>query len=173
MEIRLKTAEEFRDAHMTIEIRATPEEWERTAVNEGNRAAEAETALIKVRAERETLEKGLADYDRARIDLNERMKKAGEETARKLAMAEAALVELRGERDRLVKKAENESRRADQNKEWAKREQSWLIEARDKIVQARHILSDPKVEKARNEILTSKGVILADAIRNALAALSE
>lgn len=67
MEIRLKTADEFRDAHVTIEIRATPDEvfqqgddggrLARVAADRARGGGELEAKLAQMRAERDAAER--------------------------------------------------------------------------------------------------------------------
>lgn len=227
MEIRLKTAEEFHDAHMTIEIRATPEEvWglskkiNQPSVNrkrvaeledeleryrrahvctgrctpnahvafEGNRLiTDLEEKLAAERQRAEVAETSLAesralvefknqladgrdqDLDRLTAKIKELTLKADEERRRASGLKDR-LSTAHEEADAQEHRHDQERRTAAQN--LAARDRL-LAAATTRVKAAQEILSRPVVIGARNDIVTSKGAILADAIGNALIALSE
>jgi hypothetical protein len=224
MEIRLKTAEEFRDAHVTIEIRATPEEAWRlsdrlyTAEEVGDlQASEAELVAAPLRRRIAELEKSLAesrelvefktrvaddiDADRAKLhgqvrewklkaqgwdhdrhterDRADQNKAWAERAELRLAQdAEAhakALDEVKRDRDLRLEELEAAERyqceRAEEHRRSIAARDQLLSAATTRVKAAVEILSRPAVVGARNEIVTTKGAILADAIGNALAAL--
>lgn len=152
MEIRLKTAEEFRDAHMTIEIRATRDEAWRlsdrlyTADEVGHyQASEAELVATPLRARITELEKTLAEAEQDRDNRLEELEAAERYQHERAQEARQSIAA----RDRL------------------------LATATTRVRAAAEILGQKRVAEAADEIVTTKGAILADAVRNALAALSE
>jgi hypothetical protein len=200
MEIRLKTAEEFRSAHVTIEIRATPEE----AIEVSQRlftsdevghyqATEAELVATPLRQRIAELEKTLAEsrelvdfktrvadqMDRDKDKLWARVREERERSERHHAdavEAERKVRELERRNSRLVEEANAQEARHDQER----KTDAQSIAARDRLLEAastrvrmaKEILGATPVSRARDEIVTSKGAVLADAISNALDALS-
>lgn len=222
MEIKVKTAKEFSDQYVTIEIRAEHNEMVRVladppkkvdprvstydpaeaaevlAKNEEyhlTRIKELESELTRKTAERDQAnsERDHADQQyrqsisRARNAVNEiaqrlaaereRAERAEIELARKTAGWEELSAKGREQVDRLVRAANetealNAQVAADQLRSIAARDQL-LKSATTRIRMASEILGSPEVTKARDEIVTSKGAILADAISQALHALND
>lgn len=141
-------------------------------------------ALIKTRAERGEAE---ADLARSRADWEQRsaenrtqvgrLLKRAARTATRLALREKDAATFQRQRDEYVAGLNAQEYRFAEERRISQQS----IAARDNLLRAattkievvRSILAAPKVTKTRDEIVTSKGVILADAISNALAALDD
>lgn len=101
-------------------------------------------ALIKTRGDREEAERKVRDLERRNSEL------VGQANAQEALHAQVAADQIRSVEAR-----------------------DWLLAAATtRVKAAQEILSRPIVVGARNEIVTTKGAILADAIGNALDALS-
>lgn len=182
------------NAHVAFIGNALVKEWERAAAAESDRADKAEDALIKVRAERETLEKTLAE-SRELVTFKTRvaddMDKDKETLFRKL-QAERELVqeertrannlarrlaEAEQDRDNRLEELEAAERyqheRAQEARQSVAARDRLLAAATTRVRAAAEILGQKRVAEAADEIVTTKGAILADAVHNALAALSE
>jgi chromosome segregation ATPase len=172
MEIRLKTAEEFHSAHVTIEIRATPEEaWSLsdrlyTAAEVGDaQASEAELVAGPLRRRIAELERTLA----REVNRNTDLEAQAEDADRRINALTGQVKGYDHDRHTEKERADRERQRADKAEGLVREE---LEAATKRVRAATEILSRPMVVGARNDIVTTKGAILADAIGNALDALS-
>jgi DNA-binding helix-hairpin-helix protein with protein kinase domain len=143
MEIRLKTAEEFHAAHVTIEIRATPEE-----------ATEVSQRLFTADE--------VGHYQGTEAEL------VAAPLRRRIGELETALARSIEREDRL--ESDEADRAAEHRRSLAARDHL-LSAATTRLNAVREILLATAVSRARDEIVTSKGAVLADAIGNALHAL--
>lgn len=117
---------------------------ERVADQIDQEADRLREALIKTRGDREEAERKVRDLERRNSEL------VGQANAQEALHAQVAADQIRSVEAR-----------------------DWLLAAATtRVKAAQEILSRPIVVGARNEIVTTKGAILADAIGNALDALS-
>jgi chromosome segregation ATPase len=159
VEIRIKTPAEFRDAHVTIEIRADQDEVQSVAnvLDQAERAGKVPALEAQVRDLKSELSGA-----RGRVE-------GLEDRVRDLTAERDALL-LKGEADRatdhdlvIAARAERdaEKQRADENREWAERTEALL----ENVTTERDALR-LQVENARQE-LTGAGNKLA-VVKNAL-----
>lgn len=180
MEIRIKTAEEFRDAHVTIEIQADQDEAAEKIEN-------LDKALTLTRTSREFNRHKVVGLEAEVVRLEAELARMADNFNTSQARVRELAAKVREyDRDR-----KTERDRADQNKAWAERAELRLahdaevtaqsLAARDRLLEAatikinaaRDILSAKGVVDAREDAITRKSVVLANAIGEAIAALDK